>query len=305
MPVSTATVARSRRTVSTKSSRSRSPRQPKAPVPATRPQDELLDQYLPLVRQVAEQVHRHLPRHHIDIDSLVQSGVVGLLEAAQRYNASRGVAFPDYARYRIRGEIIEYLRSLDWASRSVRAWGRRQAAARSRLTARLGREAQPEELAAELRVSLQEYYRFDQHVNEATLLNLEDVAPASEDQWRRTQEEHADPTSLDPSATFEKKDMVDKLAEAIELLPPQERQVLTLSYYEELTLREIGQIWGLTEGRICQIRSRAIGRLREIMAEATGEIKPAKKTKTRTARRPNRKSIARPTVQPYELPEAA
>lgn len=305
MPVSTATATRSRRSISAQSPRSRGARQTKTPAPIAQPQEELLDQCLPLVRQVAEQVHRHLPRHHIDIESLVQSGVVGLLEAAQRYNASRGVAFPDYARYRIRGEIIEYLRSLDWASRSVRAWGRRQAAARSRLTARLGREAQPEELAAELQISLQEYYRFDQHVNEATLLNLEDVAPTSEEHWRRTQEEHADPTSLDPSAAFEKKNMVDKLAEAIELLPPQERQVLTLSYYEELTLREIGQLWGLTEGRICQIRSRAIERLRQIMAEATGEIQPEKRTKTRTVRRANRRSGARSTGRPYELPEAA
>lgn len=278
-------------------------RQKTVPAPSDQSREELLESYLPLVRQVADRVHRHLPRHHIDIDSLVQSGVVGLLEASHRYNADRGVAFADYARYRIRGEIIEYLRSLDWASRSVRAWGRRQAAARSRLTARLGREAEPTELAAELQVSLKEYYRFDQHVSEATLLNLEDVSPASEDQWRRTQEEHADPASIDPLTTLEQKDLVDKLAGAIDLLPEQEKQVLTLSYYEELTLREIGQVWGLTEGRICQIRSRAVERLREILAEAgalqTTENKPKK---SRAGRRPNR---TRPIAEPFPLAKAA
>jgi RNA polymerase sigma factor for flagellar operon FliA len=273
------------------------------PVPSDQSREELLENYLPFVRQVAERVHRHLPRHHIDIESLVQSGVVGLLEAAQRYNASRGVAFADYARYRIRGEIIEYLRSLDWASRSVRAWGRRQAAARSRLTARLGREAEPTELAAELQISLKEYYRFDQHVSEATLLNLEDVSPASEDHWRRTQEEHADPASIDPLATLEQKDLVTKLAGAIELLSEQEKQVLTLSYYEELTLREIGQVWDLTEGRICQIRSRAVDRLREILAEAGVAQAPDKKTqKYQPGRRSKRRQ---PAAQPFPLPKAA
>jgi RNA polymerase sigma factor for flagellar operon FliA len=262
-----------------------------------------LENYLPFVRQVAERVHRHLPRHHIDIDSLVQSGVVGLLEAAQRYNASRGVAFADYARYRIRGEIIEYLRSLDWASRSVRAWGRRQAAARSRLTARLGREAEPTELAAELQISLKDYYRFDQHVSEATLLNLEDVSLASEDQGRRTQNEHADPASIDPLKTLEKKDLVDRLAGAIELLSEQEKQVLTLSYYEELTLREIGQVWGLTEGRICQIRSRAVERLRKILAEAEAVQELDEKTKKSQPGR--RSSPSRLAAQPFPLAKAA
>jgi RNA polymerase sigma factor for flagellar operon FliA len=110
-------------------------------------QEEIVDAYLPLVRLVAERVHRRLPPG-IDVSSLIHSGIVGLLEALQRYDPGRGVAFQTYARYRIQGEIMEYLRSLDWVSRSVRSWGRRVTAARARLTGKFGREALPEEMAS-------------------------------------------------------------------------------------------------------------------------------------------------------------
>jgi len=110
--------------------------------------EELVEAFLPLVRLIAERIHRRLPPG-MDLESLVQAGVMGLLEALDRYNPDRG-AFHTYARYRIQGEIMEYLRSLDWASRSIRAWGRKAAAARSRLTGRLGREASAEEMASEL-----------------------------------------------------------------------------------------------------------------------------------------------------------
>src|SRR5215475_11900722 len=160
-------------------------------------QEEIVDTYLPLVRLVAERVHRRLPPG-IDVSSLIHSGIVGLLEALQRYDPGRGVAFQTYARYRIQGEIMEYLRSLDWVSRSVRAWGRKMAVARTRLAGRLGREASPEEMASELGVALTEYYRVDQKVSEATLLSLEDFTPASEEEWRKTHEEFGTRSFQDP-----------------------------------------------------------------------------------------------------------
>ncbi len=226
--------------------------------------EKLIDTYLPLVRQMADRVHRRLPRHRIELDSLTQSGVVGLLEAAQRYDEGRGVAFQDYARHRIYGEIMEYLRSLDWASRSVRSWGRKMSSAKINLAARLGRDADPQEVASELGVSLKEYYQVDQSVNEATLLNLEDLALASNEGIAKpTQEQSMLSLFQDPQTIFENKDLIEKLSAAIEKLPDQERLVVTLSYYEGLTLREVGELWQLTEGRICQIRTRAIERLRK------------------------------------------
>jgi RNA polymerase sigma factor for flagellar operon FliA len=240
----------------------------------------MLDAYLPLVRLVAERIHRRLPPG-IDLGSLIHSGIVGLLEALQRYDPKRGVAFQTYARYRIQGEIMEYLRSLDWVSRSVRAWGRRVAAARSRLTGKFGREASPEEMAGELGVTLEEYYRVDQKVNDATLLSLEDLSIASEEEWRRAQEKFAHSPFQDPLACVEGKDLVEKLTAAIEKLPERERLVVTLYYHEELTLREIGETLGLTEGRICQIHTQAVARLREALGEGKAEEQAQAKTRKR------------------------
>jgi len=205
---------------------------------------------------------------------------VGLLEALQRYDERRGVAFQTYARYRIQGEIMEYLRSLDWVSRSVRAWGRKMAVARTRLAGRLGREASPEEMASELGVPLTEYYRVDQKVSEATLLSLEDLTPASEEEWRKTQEEFGTRSFQDPFASVEGKELVEKLTVAIDTLPERERLVVTLYYHEELTLREIGEILGLTEGRICQIHTQAVTRLQSALGAkeekpGIGEKRPA------------------------------
>ena len=228
--------------------------------------EEIVDAYLPLVRLVAERIHRRLPPG-IDVSSLIHSGIVGLLESLQRYDAKRGVAFQTYARYRIQGEIMEYLRSLDWVSRSVRAWGRRVSAARARLTGKFGREASPEEMAKELGVSLEEYYRVDQKVSDSTLLSLEDLNSASEEEWRRAQEKFSSNLFQDPLVCVEGKDLVEKLTSAIDTLPERERLVVSLYYHEELTLREIGDMLGLTEGRICQIHSQAVSRLRQALGE--------------------------------------
>ncbi|MBI3758039.1 MAG: FliA/WhiG family RNA polymerase sigma factor [Deltaproteobacteria bacterium] len=257
--------------------RSKTPRRPTSASLGS--QEEIVDTYLPLVRLVAERVHRRLPPG-IDVSSLIHSGIVGLLEALQRYDPGRGVAFQTYARYRIQGEIMEYLRSLDWVSRSVRSWGRRVTAARTRLTGKFGREASPEEMASELGVSLEEYYRVDQKVSDSTLLSLEDLNVASEEEWRRTQEKFANNPYQDPFICIEGKDLVEKLAGAIEVLPERERLVVTLYYHEELTLREIGEILGLTEGRICQIHAQAVTRLRQALGEEdAAETTPARPRK--------------------------
>ena len=135
------------------------------------------------------------------------------------------------------------------------------AVARTRLAGRFGREASPEEMARELGVPLTEYYRVDQKVSDAVLLSLEDLTPASEEEWRKPQEEFATRSFQDPFACVEGKELVEKLAVAIGTLPERERLVVTLYYHEELTLREIGEVLDLTEGRICQIHTQAVTRL--------------------------------------------
>lgn len=224
--------------------------------------EEMVNTYLPLVRFVAEKIHRRLPPG-VDLESLIHSGVVGLLEALDRYDPKRGVEFEVYARYRIRGEVMQCLRSLDWVSRSVRSWGRKIEAARSRLAGKLVREPSPEEIASELELPLDSYFRLDQQVSEATLLSLEDLSIVSEAEWEKAQEKFFSHVFTDPVAFVENKDLIQKLASAIRELPERERMVVTLYYHEELTLREIGEILDLSEGRICQIFGQAVGRLRK------------------------------------------
>ena len=225
------------------------------------PSEELVNRYLPLVRFVAEKVHRRLPPG-VDLEPLIQSGVVGLLEALKRYDPKRGVDFEVFARYRIQGEVMQCLRSLDWVSRSVRAWGRKIEATRARLAGELVREPNAEELARALEIPLETFYRVDQQLNDATLLSLEDLSLSSESDWERSQEKQPHSGFIDPLSFVENKDMVEKLASAVEGLPDRERLVVTLYYHEELTLREIGEILDLSEGRICQIFGQAVARLR-------------------------------------------
>jgi RNA polymerase sigma factor for flagellar operon FliA len=240
---------------------------------AAQAREDSIKKYLPLVRFVAEKIHRRLPPG-VDLESLIHSGVVGLLEALERFDPKRGVEFEVYARYRIQGEVMQCLRSLDWVSRSVRSWGRKIEAARSKLAGRLVREPTAEEMARELGIPLETYFRLDQQVNDATLLSMDDLAAASESGGESVQQKFAQTPYLDPLSFVESKDLVERLASAVEALPERERTVITLYYHEELTLREIGEILGLSEGRICQIFGQAVGRLR---ASFGVTVKPKKR----------------------------
>ena len=252
--------------------------------------EEMVTQYLPLVRFVAERVYRRLPPG-VDLESLVHSGVVGLLEALDRFDPKRGVDFEIYARYRIQGEVMQCLRSLDWVSRSVRSWGRKIEAARAKLAGKFAREPAAEEMAKELEIPLESYYRLDQQVNDATLLSLEDLSIASEADWERAQAKSANNAFLDPLSFVESKDLVEKLALAVAALPERERMVVTFYYHEELTLREIGEILDLSEGRICQIFAQAVGRLRialGIKPRENGSARRTPETRKQSAKKPVR-----------------
>ncbi len=251
---------------------------------AGRSREEIVESYLPLVRRVAEKIHRRLPPG-VDQESLVHAGIVGLLEALDRYDPRRGVAFEDYARYRIQGEVMQCLRSLDWVSRSVRAWGRRMTAVLNKLVAKLGREPAAEEIAGELNISLDEYYRMDQKVREATLLSLEELSLGSDEVFRKIQEEYWSSPFQDPLKLVESKGLVEKLTVHIRELSDRERLVITLYYYEELTLKEIGEILSLSEGRICQIHNKAVSQLRQALIKTEKEkVASASEAQERLAR---------------------
>ncbi len=216
--------------------------------------DAFIESYTPLVRLIAERIHRRLPPG-IDLGSLIHAGMVGILEARERFDPKRRVTFPLYAHYRIHGEIMEYLRSLDWVSRSIRHWGRRVESAKKRIVDRETREATAEEVAVELGISLEEYFRVEAKLDQATMVTLEDVS--------MTHRTHTS-TIEDPETIVERASLLERLAICREELPGRERLVITLYYEEELTLQEIAEILGVTEGYICQIHTTALLFLRDI-----------------------------------------
>jgi len=221
--------------------------------------------YLPLVRLLADRVRRQLP-FGADIEPLVHSGVVGLLEALDRFDPGRGVSFQAYARYRIHGEIVQCLRSLDSVSRSARLWRRRIASARTKLSATVCREPTSEEVAAELGLSLDSYHRVHGKLNESPPVRLDGGEGMVDEQGNAC---FVSAAALDdPSVVVERRDLVTKMREAVRRLPERERCVVEYHHRDGMTLREIGERLGLTEGRICQIYNKARAALHRALDES-------------------------------------
>ncbi len=224
--------------------------------------DALVMAHVDLVRSMASRLGRRLPSQ-VELSELVSVGVLGLIEAANRYQPSLGVPFDAFARRRIHGAMLDALRGLDWVPRSLRKLQRDVDGAMSKLRHTLGREPEAEEIAAALGVSTNEY--------EAKLddLRLADLAAV---QAAGTGEESAGllEVAIDdegPYRQLERRELRARLVRALEQLPDRERQILALSYEEELTLAEIGQVIGVGESRVSQLRTQAVARLRSMMQE--------------------------------------
>ena len=213
-------------------------------------------QYYPLVEQVAKRLARRLPAH-VEREDLISAGVVGLLESARRFDPSRSDAFETFAEFRIKGAMLDELRHLDSLSRTMRRHYGDVREATKKLESVLGREPTEDEIASELDMSLEEYRelvtKFDGH----TVSSLDEI------DTERVAAEGASPD--EEAATCE---MRAKIAEAIEKLPARQRQVLWLYYFEEMSLRAIGNLLGVTESRICQIHSEATKALRRQLLHA-------------------------------------
>ena len=216
--------------------------------------DRIIEHYLPMVNVIAGRLAISLPAH-IEKDDLISSGFFGLLDAVDRYDVSRGNKFETYAGTRIRGSMLDYLRSKDWIPISLRARIKEYERAVARLEGTLGRVPTDDETAQELGITVPELHRIEMEINASTVVPLED--------YLRQETEY---TASDPTESVEKQELKQCLAKAIDKLSEKERLVISLYYYEELTLREIGMILHLTEARICQIHSKAIIRLRGFLA---------------------------------------
>ncbi|MBV0934011.1 RNA polymerase sigma factor FliA [Marinobacterium weihaiense] len=218
---------------------------------------ELIQEYTPLVRRIAHHLMARLPAHVV-LDDLIQAGMMGLLEAARRYDAGKGASFETYAGIRIRGAIIDEVRRGDWTPRSVHRNARRISEAMVQVEHRSGRDASDAEVAAELGVSVAEYHALLRDSVDSRLFSYDQLTDAVDD----APVEQFAAAEPDPRRALESSGFKQALAQAIGALPERERLVLSLYYDEELNLKEIGQVLGVSESRVSQIHSQAALRLR-------------------------------------------
>lgn len=225
--------------------------------------EELILRYAPLVKYVAGRVAIGLPST-VEFDDLISYGIFGLIDAVEKYDPNRGVKFETYALARIRGAIIDGLRSADWVPRSVRQKARELEEVAQKIETELGRPASDEELSAALHLSTEEYYQMLNEVACTALTSLDELwkTDGNLEENIRIIETVRDTSSADPLAAVELQELKHTLSEAIDRLPERERLVIALYYYEGLTLKEIGKVLDVTEARVSQIHSKAILRLR-------------------------------------------
>lgn len=233
--------------------------------PAARTQ--LLDRYLGLVHHVARQVAARVT-DMVEVDDLVSAGTLGLVQALESFDLSRGLAFSTFAMRRIRGSILDELRSRDWVPRSVRSKGRQLAAAVAQLESRLGRSPEPQEVAGALSLDLATYWRWREEIDGAVLVSLDGSASLEHAEAASLEETLRDQNAPVPGELLAQEETVANLKLAIGMLPPKERTVLALYYYEELNLRQIAEILHVTESRVSQIRTQALKRLRQRLVPA-------------------------------------
>jgi len=224
--------------------------------------DKFVRQYAPLVKYVAGKVAIGMP-HNVEFDDLVGFGVFGLFDAIEKFDPEKHVKFKTYAVTRIRGAIFDELRSIDWVPRSVRQKTREIEEVINKLESNLGRSASDKEIAKEMGVSTQEFQKVMLKISGTSILSLNDIWYTGEENDSVSIVESIEsPHSLNPDTIVEKEEIKRVIVEAISELPEKEKKVLVLYYYEDLTLKEIGQVLEVTESRISQLHTKAIMRLR-------------------------------------------
>jgi RNA polymerase sigma factor for flagellar operon FliA len=226
-----------------------------------RTMNEIVEQHASLVKRIAYHLIARLP-HTVDVDDLIQTGMIGLMDAAQNYDANQGASFETYAGIRIRGSMLDEIRRNDWAPRSVHRKAREISAAIQSIEQEKGRNANDKEIAAALGVSIEEYY---QQLHESTGHHV-----FSLDEFNSGDEANAHPISAvasGPVESLQSNDFKDALANAIKTLPDRERLLMGLYYNEELNLKEIGEVLEVSESRVSQIHSQTVIRLRSKLAD--------------------------------------
>ncbi|UWZ82925.1 sigma-70 family RNA polymerase sigma factor [Occallatibacter riparius] len=230
----------------------------------TAEQERMLLEHLPVVRFLARRIHERLPQH-VEIEDLVSAGVVGLLDAFAKFDPEKKVQFRSYAQFRIRGAILDSLRTLDWSPRELRRKGRAVEEAIRVLTARMGRPPHENEVAQEMDLSLDEYQQLlgDLKGLEIGTLHMERNEDSGEEELAYVP---GNPEE-DPLFRCLRGELAERLTDAIQNLPDRERLVMTLYYFEEMTMREIGLALGVVESRVSQIHASAVIHLRSALKD--------------------------------------
>lgn len=228
----------------------------------TAERDSLIIEYSPLIKHIASRIAVRLPPH-IERDDLISAGVIGLIDAIEKYDPSKETKFRTYAEIRIKGAILDELRSLDWVPRTIRQKANNLSNVYAELEQELGRAADDEEVANHLGISMEEFYETLRNSSGVSLLSLEDLGGKSSDGEKRDLLECLAGTKEGDPETLAKIGEIKKvIAKAIDELPEKERLLVSLYYYEDLNMKEIGKVMGITESRVSQIHTKATLRLK-------------------------------------------
>ena len=224
--------------------------------------DAMLRQYVPLVRRLAQHMIAKLPPN-VELDDLIQVGMIGLSEALSRYQASQGVQFETFATQRIRGAMLDELREGDWMSRGSRKSQKEIETAVHKLEQKLGRSPLESEIASALNMSLADYQSLLAKVRGTQLVYLEDISGGDDDE--SFLDRHAGDAESDPLELLRDQRLRQALVEAIKNLPEREQYIMSMYYEHDMNLKEIAAVLGVTESRVCQLHSQSIARLRAKM----------------------------------------
>ena len=228
----------------------------------TENREEVIKRYSPMIKYVANRIAMRLPPH-IEVDDLISVGVLGLMDAISKYDSSRGAKFKTYAEFRVRGAILDELRALDWVPRSIRQKASAVEKVVRSLESKLNRLPEDDEVAKEMDMSLDQFYRTIDETKSVPVFSLEDLGIAKESGEQQSLLDClAGKADADPQTQIRLIELKEIIAKAIDTLPEKERLMVSLYYYEELTMKEIGAVLDITESRVSQIHSKAVLHLR-------------------------------------------
>lgn len=224
--------------------------------------EEVIIRYSPMIKYVANRIAMRLPPH-IEVDDLISVGVLGLMDAISKYDSSRGAKFKTYAEFRVRGAILDELRAMDWVPRSIRQKASSVDKVVQSLQVKLSRSPEDQEVAKEMGISLEQFHTTLNETKSIPVFSLDDLGIAKDSGEQQSLLDClAGKADADPQTQIRLTELKEIIAKAIDTLPEKERLMVSLYYYEELTMKEIGAVLEITESRVSQIHSKAVYRLR-------------------------------------------